>query len=170
MKRDEYNKKDLEALWMKHQNVSLAADEIGVSRKTLWRWYKDLGIDTPRGKYRPTTHPDWGKFASWLRKNKEPLPRSAGKLAEMSGCSKHSVEQYLYRRRLVFKQKVTTYMSKFFNTHSKWPDGSKIVGMDYDLEVDLWARTATISPHEAEAFTIGTSAPDGYKRKKKENR
>jgi len=166
-RRDEFTDQQLREVWENSRNVPEGAETLGVNRKSLWRWLNGMGIDTRREFVRTTPKSDWGSFATWLRKNKGPIPRSVDEIAKASGCTKRAVESYLYRRKSLFKARARTYVEHYITRSTTWPDGSLIGGDPiYTIDVDFFSHKARVQPEGAEAFEIGAKAPDGYKRKK----
>jgi len=165
-RRDEFTDQQIKDAWKDARNVPECAETLGVNRKSLWRWLNNMGIDTKREFIRTSPKSDWGTFAQWLRKNKEPIPRNVDEIAKASGCTKRAVESYLHRRKKLFKARARTYVEHYIARATAWPDGSLIGGSpNYSIDVDFFSHKARVTPEGAEPFEIGAKAPDGYKRK-----
>ena len=164
--REDFTANDLLRVYEDSLNVADAAEKLGVSRKSLWRWLQALGVDTSwKNPRQPPEKRDWGKVAEWIKTYKAPLPKSCTEIAKVSGLSYKCVESYIHRRKVRFKKKVTLYVNKYIEQSTAWPDGSLITEPEFTVEVDFWTHSATVYPEGGSSFKIGATPPNGYKRK-----
>lgn len=164
MKRDLFTDTQLIEAYNSSVSIPEAAQKLGVSRKSLWRWLKKLNIPVERKSYQNYEKRDWGKVAQWLRENgNKPLPKSPKELSKLSGISVTSWYHYMYRRKLMYQKRVKKYIDGYIQTHETYPNGhSKDQG--YSLDIDFYSHSAVVTLDDKSIFKIATKAPNGYRR------
>ncbi|HSW65294.1 MAG TPA: hypothetical protein VLH56_18580 [Dissulfurispiraceae bacterium] len=93
--------KILEA-YARDKSVRRVAQELCISHNTVKKYLGLRGVPKPIGRNpdpKPwiSRHPT--PFAEWVTAQKQPLPRSVAKIAELSGFSKDQIYLYLKRRK-----------------------------------------------------------------------
>lgn len=87
-----------------------AARRLGTTHRTVLKIVRRNGREVrPPSKWsyeeRKKPFPKHSQFAHWLREHKGvELPRSIKEMAEMSGCSYHAINCFMYRRRAPIKK------------------------------------------------------------------
>ena len=137
--------------YARDKSVRRVASELCVSHNTVKKYLGLLGVPKPIGRNpdpKPwiSRHPT--PFAEWVAAQKQPLPRSVAKIAELSGFSKDQIYLYLKRR----KSAAIAYLKSLGDLDKLSialvdTNGRRVnVGMfaQYELDVDKFSLLVTI--------------------------
>ncbi len=113
------SRSDLVELYQESPDIRTLSDDLGVSVKTLKR-HLELAGQRPPWKYPPrkTYRRHHGKMDEFLRRNPEvSLPPSVPEIQALTGLSRFTVHQYLYRRQEKFLRWVKEKWNQFLRAH-----------------------------------------------------